>query len=109
MTTPKKKAAAAKKKKAALVAKKPRRRAVKVTSSVAVLAALADGKTTIKTIAKAARMTDSAVQQTLGRLRRKDPAQVKRTNKRGVGVVGQFKITASGRKVLRAAMKELDG
>lgn len=80
--------------------------AIKTTASIAVLSALADNSITIADIAKRARMTESAVQQTLGRLRRKTPPQVKRTNKMGFGVRGEFKITASGRKALRAALKK---
>ncbi len=88
-------------------APRARRRAVKTTASIAVLAQLDEGADTIKAVAKGARMTDRAVQQTLGRLRKKDPPQVKRTNKHGIGVIAKFKITGAGRKVLRKAVKEL--
>ena len=89
------------------VAPKGRRRIVKVTSSVAVLAALADGATTIKEIAKIARMQSGPVTQTLARLRGKEPPQVKRTNKKGFAVIATYKITQPGRKALRAAIKEM--
>jgi DNA-binding IclR family transcriptional regulator len=73
----------------------------RVTSSVAVLSALAEGRSTIAEIAKITGMGKSAVQQTLGRLRRKEPALVKRTNDKGFAVEGTYKITAAGRKALK--------
>jgi len=76
-----------------------------VTASVAVLSALGAGAGTIDEIAKGTRMTRSAVQQMLMRLRKKECA--KRTNKKGVGVIATYKITRAGRTALNRAMKNL--
>lgn len=73
----------------------------RVTSSVAVLSSLAEGKHTIAEIAKATGMGKSAVQQTLGRLRRKEPALVQRTNAKGFATEGTFKLTAAGKRSLK--------
>ncbi len=88
--------------------KKKKRNPIKnVTASVAVLSALGAGAGTIDEIAKGTRMTTSAVQQTLMRLRKKEHAR--RTNKKGVGVIATYKITRAGRTILNRAMKELEG
>lgn len=80
---------------------------VRVPASVAVLSALDSGVTTIADIAKGTKMTPSAVTQALARLRKKEPAQVKRINKRGFGVIAEYKITRSGKAALKRAKKKL--
>lgn len=79
--------------------------AVRTTSSVAVLSALRDGATTVAEIMKNTEMTRSAVYNVLGRLRRTDPPQLKRTNKKGYGVEGTYEITSAGKKVLKKAAR----
>lgn len=79
---------------------------VRIPSYVAVLSALDDGTTTIADIAAKAKMTNSAVTQTLARLRKKDPPQVKRTNKHGFAVIAEFKITRAGKAELKKAKKK---
>lgn len=52
-------------------------------------------------------MSESAVTQTLGRLKKKKPPLVKRTNKRGFGVAAEYKITHSGKATLRRTLREM--
>lgn len=79
---------------------------VRISSHVAVLSALEEGTTTIAEIAEGAKMSPSAVTQVLARLRKKDPPQVQRTNKKGFATVAEYKITRAGKAALKQARKK---
>ncbi len=83
---------------------KPRKR-IKVTGNVAVLSGLVGGLHSVKDIAKATKMTTSAVSSSLSQLQKKSWAL--RTNKKGFATAGKYKVTSEGRAALRAAKKAL--